>query len=191
MKSIFKTKDLKYVPAFLVVLVIGIALLGTWREDKETQVIKDLTQVSSKQEEVIQTNELDKIEISLEQRLEKTLSQIKDVGEVDVIIFLASGPKYDYAVNVSTVEKQVNEKDQSGGTRSTTEVTEDGQLVVLKADGTGGETPVVAQEYKPLIQGVLVVAQGADNPKIKAKLLTAVSTILDLESHKVDIQSKE
>ena len=120
MKSIFKTKDLKYVPAFLVVLVIGIALLGTWREDKETQVIKDLTQVSSEQEEVIQTNELDKIEISLEQRLEKTLSQIKDVGEVDVIIFLASGPKYDYAVNVSTVEKQVNEKDQSGGTRSTT-----------------------------------------------------------------------
>lgn len=119
------------------------------------------------------------------------MSQIKGVGEVEVTVLLASGPRFDYAVNVSTIEKQIDEKDQSGGIRTTTEITEDGQLVIVRSDRAGGEEPVVTQEYKPDIQGVLVVAQGADNPKIKANLLNAITTILDLEAHKVDIQSKE
>lgn len=194
MKYLFRKVDLKYLPALLAILLIGIALLIPWQGDNERTVNSDLPQDDK---DVVQIQQiqprdgLDAIELSLEQRLEKILSQIKGVGGVEVTVLLASGPKFDYAVNVSTIEKQVDEKDQSGGIRTTTEVTEDGQLVIVRSDRAGGEEPVVAQEYKPEIQGVLVVAEGADNIRVKANLLDAICTILDLEAHKVDIQSKE
>jgi stage III sporulation protein AG len=194
MKSLLRKKDLKYLPALLAILLIGIALLVPWQQDKQRTVSTSSYQKETGVEEqqiVTATNGLDSIEFGLEQRLENILSKIKGVGKVEVTLLLASGPRYDYAVNVSTIEKQVDEKDQSGGIRTTTEVTEDGQLVIVRSDRVGGEEPVVAQEYKPEIQGVLVVADGAENPKIKSNLLNAITTILDLDPHKVDIQSKE
>jgi len=193
MKSLFRKTDIKYLPLLIAAVLIGIALFLPWQEDGEKAVNTDLVQENKEmgQQLIHSEDRLDAIELGIEQRLENILSQIKGVGEVNVTVFLASGPKYDYALNVSTIEKQIDEKDQNGGLRTTTEVTEDGQLVIVRSDRTGGEEPVVAQEYKPDIQGVLVVAEGADNSKVKANLLAAVTTILDLESHKVNIQSKE
>lgn len=192
MKFLLRKKDFKYLPALIAILLIGIALIIPWQGNEDKQVTTDFYEDETDRTlEHINTDGLNGIEINLEQKLKNILSQIKGVGEVEVTVLLASGPRFDYAVNVSTIEKQIDEKDQSGGIRTTTEITEDGQLVIVRSDRAGGEEPVVTQEYKPDIQGVLVVAQGADNPKIKANLLNAITTILDLEAHKVDIQSKE
>jgi stage III sporulation protein AG len=192
MKFLLRKKDFKYLPALIAILLIGIALIIPWQGNEDKQVTTDFYEDETDRTlEHINTDGLNGIELNLEQRLKNILSQIKGVGEVEVTVLLASGPRFDYAVNVSTIEKQIDEKDQSGGIRTTTEITEDGQLVIVRSDRAGGEEPVVTQEYKPDIQGVLVVAQGADNPKIKANLLNAITTILDLETHKVDIQSKE
>ncbi len=192
MKFLLRKKDFKYLPALIAILLIGIALIIPWQGNEDKQVTTDFYEDETDRTlEHIKTDGLNGIELNLEQRLKNILSQIKGVGEVEVTVLLASGPRFDYAVNVSTIEKQIDEKDQSGGIRTTTEITEDGQLVIVRSDRAGGEEPVVTQEYKPDIQGVLVVAQGADNPKIKANLLNAITTILDLEAHKVDIQSKE
>lgn len=192
MKFLLRKKDFKYLPALIAILLIGIALIIPWQGNEDKQVTTDFYEDETDRTlEHINTDGLNGIELNLEQRLKNILSQIKGVGEVEVTVLLASGPRFDYAVNVSTIEKQIDEKDQSGGIRTTTEITEDGQLVIVESDRAGGEEPVVTQEYKPDIQGVLVVAQGADNPKIKANLLNAITTILDLEAHKVDIQSKE
>ncbi|HHU33243.1 MAG: hypothetical protein ACOX1Y_00460 [Zhaonellaceae bacterium] len=192
MKFLLRKKDFKYLPALIAILLIGIALIIPWQGNEDKQVTTDFYEDETDRTlEHINTDGLNGIELNLEQRLKNILSQIKGVGEVEVTVLLASGPRFDYAVNVSTIEKQIDEKDQSGGIRTTTEITEDGQLVIVRSDRAGGEEPVVTQEYKPDIQGVLVVAQGADNPKIKANLLNAITTILDLEAHKVDIQSKE
>ena len=192
MKFLLRKKDFKYLPALIAILLIGIALIIPWKGNEDKQVTTDFYEDETDRTlEHINTDGLNGIELNLEQRLKNILSQIKGVGEVEVTVLLASGPRFDYAVNVSTIEKQIDEKDQSGGIRTTTEITEDGQLVIVRSDRAGGEEPVVTQEYKPDIQGVLVVAQGADNPKIKANLLNAITTILDLEAHKVDIQSKE
>ena len=192
MKFQLRKKDFKYFPALIVILLIGIGLIIPWQSNEDKQAATDFYEdETDRTPEQISNEGLNGIELNLEQRLKNILSQIKGVGEVEVTVLLASGPRFDYAVNVSTIEKQIDEKDQSGGVRTTTEITEDGQLVIVRSDRTGGEEPVVTQEYKPDIQGVLVVAEGADNPRVKANLLNAITTILDLEAHKVDIQSKE
>lgn len=188
-----KNKDPKFLSAVLALFVIGIALISSWGGNEKKTADPPEDEISQNMESVSagRYSSLDDLEISLEKRLESTLSQIKGAGQVDVTVFLATGPKYEYAVNVTTNERSINERDQSGGTRVTTETTEDGQLVVIRSEPSGGEAPVVAREYKPEVQGVLVVAEGADNPKIKARLISAVQTALDLETHKIDVQLKE
>lgn len=154
MKFLLRKKDFKYLPALIAILLIGIALIIPWQGNEDKQVTTDFYEDETDRTlEHINTDGLNGIELNLEQRLKNILSQIKGVGEVEVTVLLASGPRFDYAVNVSTIEKQIDEKDQSGGIRTTTEITEDGQLVIVRSDRAGGEEPVVTQEYKPDIQG--------------------------------------
>ena len=43
----------------------------------------------------------------------------------------------------------------------------------------------------PGVQGVLVVAQGGENPMVKQKILEAVKALFQIESHKISIVKKK
>lgn len=131
--------------------------------------------------------EMATVETMLEQRLASILGQIKGVGNVSVKVFLAGGPRFEYATNVSSNKRTVDEKDQSGGSRVTTEQSDSGQLVLVQTAQGGGERPVVTKETRPEIQGVLVVADGATDPRVKESLTRAVETALDIEPHKISV----
>lgn len=120
---------------------------------------------------------------SLESRLEKILGEIDGVGRVSVTVIFSEGSTREFAVNVSTTVKEVEEKDQAGGNRTTCEKTENGEVVM---QGNGGQ-PVVVKESMPKIQGVLVVAQGSENPLIKERLFLAVQSLLQVPAHRINI----
>ncbi|GAW94163.1 stage III sporulation protein AH [Calderihabitans maritimus] len=136
-------------------------------------------------------NLLTAAEMRLEERLEQILSEIEGVGKVSVTILFKTGPEYKFAVNENSIKRTVQEEDQTGGTRVTTEVNEDGQLVLARAAELGGEKPVVVKEIKPEVQGVLIVAEGAENPYVREKLSRAVQTILDISPHQVSVLSRK
>jgi len=125
-------------------------------------------------------------DISLEMRLEEILSQMEGVGETSVSIIFAEGPTREYAVNVSTTAKEIQEKDQSGGVRTTNEKTETGQMVMID----GNAKPVLVKESMPKIQGVLIVAEGVDNPQVKERVFKAVQTLLQVPAHRITISSR-
>lgn len=141
------------------------------------------------QQEAIPT--IAEAEKALEQRLQEVLEQIEGVGQVTTSVSLASTKEREFAVNTVAGSKVTNEKDPSGGSRVITESTDNGQLVLVRQDQGNREQPVVVKESKPEIQGVVVVAEGADDPWIKADLAKAVQTLLNLPAHKVSILSKE
>lgn len=122
-------------------------------------------------------------DLTLERRLEKILSQMAGVGDASVSIVYAEGPTKEYAVNVSTTAKEIEEKDQSGGLRTTNEKTETGQMVMVEGDAQ----PVLVKESMPKIQGVLIVAQGVEDPAVKEKLFKAVQTLLQVPAHRITI----
>ncbi|MFZ5688151.1 MAG: hypothetical protein ACOY9Y_08200 [Bacillota bacterium] len=133
------------------------------------------------------TGNLATVETIIEQRLEKILSAIEGAGHVTVSVFLATGPKYEYAFNMTSSQRTVEEKDQGGGTRVTMENNQTGQLVLSRGIQTGRDEPVVTKEMKPEVQGVLVVATGANDPRVKAKISRAIETALNIEPYKVDV----
>lgn len=122
---------------------------------------------------------------SLESRLEKVLGEIDGAGRVSVTVIFSEGSTREFAVNVSTTVKEVEEKDQAGGNRTTCEKTENGQVVMQGNE----QQPVVVKESMPKIQGVLVVAQGAENPLIKERLFLAVQSLLQVPAHRINVCS--
>jgi stage III sporulation protein AG len=64
-------------------------------------------------------------------------------------------------------------------------VTEQNTLVFSQGNSGGSDTPVVVSQTSPEIAGVLVLADGANDPVLKEKLVQAVETVLDLPAYKV------
>lgn len=134
---------------------------------------------------------LGKAEKDLERRLEGVLSSVSGSGDVQVTITMAAGPEYLYAKNLSEQTRTVEEKDKSGGNRTTTEVNEEGDLVLVRSVSGGQEEPVLIRATRPEIAGVLVLAEGARDPGLREELVQAVVTVLAIPAHKVTVLPKE
>lgn len=123
-------------------------------------------------------------EDQLGKKLCEMLKQVEGAGRVEVSVRLSGSTRAEYAVNTTTGKKTTQEKDQSGGTRITTEDSGSGQLV-MNRNGAGGEQPVVEREVAPQIAGVLVVAEGAGDARVKAKIFEATRVALGVDPQKI------
>lgn len=118
------------------------------------------------------------------------LRQVDGAGQVVASVRLSGSSKEEYAVNTTTGKKTTQERDQTGGTRLTTEDNSSSQLVMNRS-GTGGEQPVVERETAPQVAGVLVVAEGAGEARVKAKLFEATRVALGIEPQKIMVLPME
>lgn len=125
------------------------------------------------------------VEEQLESKLANLLSQVKGAGSVSVQVTLETGPAQDFAKNVTHETKTIQEKDAGGGVRTTTENKEVQQVLMGKENGL--DKPVMVKEVKPVIKGVMVIAEGASDSTVKANLTRAVETGLGLPAHKVTV----
>jgi stage III sporulation protein AG len=117
----------------------------------------------------------------LEQQLCQLLTEIKGVGEVNVMLALESGPEAVPAMNSQTSQKTTEEKDSSGGTRLTKEESQSNSLA------TSNSQLLLLQEKLPRVSGVVVVAQGAEHASIRLELARAVQTICNVPTHLVQV----
>lgn len=129
-------------------------------------------------------------EENLSTKLCGILRQVEGAGRVEVSVRLSSSTRSEYAVNTSTGKKTTQERDQSGGTRLITEDTGNDQLV-MNRNGSGSEQPVVERELSPQVAGVLIVAEGAGDSRIRAKLFAATRVALGIEPQKIIVLPME
>lgn len=115
----------------------------------------------------------------LELELTRTLTAIAGVGRVRVELNLKSGNRKVWERQLS-VSKRVT---QEQGVVNTEESNND-QLVIAKGQD-GRDAPILKEELAPEIQGVIVVASGAVDTRIKELLISTVMTILNLPAHRV------
>lgn len=124
--------------------------------------------------------------------LKEILEKVSGAGEVQVRVSLVASPLKEFAINSRISRHSVEERDQGGSTRMTTDVNEDAQLVMARGNQMQGlETPVVVRETRPEVQGVIVVAQGGGNPVVRARITQAVETLWGLAPHQVQVLPME
>lgn len=121
----------------------------------------------------------------LEGKIANLLSQVRGAGAVSVSVTLESSGSVEHAKNIVRETKTIQEKDHSGGIRTTTEAKESEQILMSKEGGS--DRPVMVREYKPVIKGVLIVADGAQESSVKANLTKAVETGLGIPSYKITV----
>ena len=162
-----------------------LVMVGSGGDNKDTTGQDNAQQKMAIPSEFAARSAMEREEDSLAGKLQDMLSQIEGAGMVKVTVKLAASTREDYAINTTAGSKTTQEKDQGGGTRVTTENTDTNQLVLIR-EGSG-ENPVVEQEQAAKVAGVLVVADGAGNPEVKANLFQAVRVSLGVEPQKIVI----
>ncbi len=121
----------------------------------------------------------------LEQELTEHLRRVKGVGEVTVMVTLDSGPMYEYGENRDITERATKEEDGGGGVRLVEENTKRTQHVIIR-DG-GGEQALITREIEPVLRGVMVVAKGAEDPALTARITLALQSGLNLPAHRITV----
>lgn len=140
---------------------------------------------STLSEEVEINNIKDEYEEAQKEELKSILENMYGVGEVKVMISFKSGESKILAYNSSKQIVSTEEKDTEGGTRVSNQ-TDDGSTVVMTNEG-GDNEPFIVETYKPKIEGIMILAEGASDSKIKYDIQKAVSSLYGLSAEKVNV----
>jgi len=133
-------------------------------------------------------NELATDEDAIARRLEGILARVQGVGQVRVQVTLAAGPSRVVQVDPKKTTRTTQEKDTNGGTRQISEADESSQMVLVHGNSAGADAPVVLQVNRPAVAGVLVVAEGAGDPNVRAELARAVSVALGIPLNHIQVE---
>lgn len=192
-----KTNDKNYQKYFLGILAIGIAFMlisnlfpsGTSNE-KAAPVIgslkseeKDVAVFGQKKSEG--SGEIADYEATYENQLKEALEHIVGVEDVTVMINLDASETKVLEKNTVVQSQQTDEVDREGGKRKVEDMSRDEQVVIIRNGEQ--ETPIVLKTKKPEIRGVLIVAKGAENLKVKQMVIEAVTRVLDVPNHRVSV----
>ncbi|PTX53921.1 stage III sporulation protein AG [Melghirimyces profundicolus] len=123
-----------------------------------------------------------------ESQLSEVLNNIVGVDDVSVMVNLDSSEEKVLEKDVRQSEQFTDEKDKSGGTRKIRQDNTD-EKVVLQQNGDG-QQPIVVKKLKPKVRGVLVVAKGAENLKVKAAMIEAIQRLMDVPIHRISVMPK-
>ena len=185
----FNLKNDKEKISFLIliclILVFSYVVFSFFGGDKKD--VQTVAQVGAEGEKPKEekSKELSEYEEKQKDELTSILKKISGVGNVDVMITFESDetkvPALDRNKQTSTTE----EKDKEGGERVTSQEN-DGSKVVITNNDEGNE-PLILKTYKPKVVGVVVVADGAEDSKIKYDISKAVSNLYNLAMDKVNV----
>jgi len=125
-------------------------------------------------------------QLRLQEELEDILGRIHGVGKVSVLLTLEDEQEVVYAINQEERRRTTLEQDGQSGTRETIEIDRRGQLVIVRSGGS--EQPVVIKVIKPRVRGILIVAAGADNLRVRENIINAVQAVLDIPSYRISVQ---
>lgn len=187
--NLFKQKNITNL-IILLLLVIMFYLVVSYftgvnniTKSEKTNLEKvskeDMNSNSQKDSEVLSYQE------KQEKDLERILGKINGVGSVDVVINFQSSEVKVPAVDNSSQKSTTEETDSEGGTRVNSQET-DGDKIVMSNSSNGSEQVILKTE-KPEVLGVMVVAEGAEDSKIKYEITKAISSLYNISVDKVNV----
>lgn len=133
-----------------------------------------------------QAGSVEQAQLDLEARLKQVLGSIRSAGAVEVLITYESGTELVTAMstNVNSNRSETSDGEKSSTNTQTTEVSEP---ATVNGGGGGGNEPIILMEKQPAVRGVIVVAEGAADIRVKLDLQRAVTAVLDIPLSKIEV----
>lgn len=126
-------------------------------------------------------NSLNEYIEDLENRLKDAIKNIKGAGDVSVFITIENGEEKVLATDRKESVKKNNTSDAEG------EKYIESESKVVIGGNNSNEKPYVIKEKKPVPAGVLVVAKGAENEKVRSEIYEAVKALFGLSAHRIKV----
>lgn len=158
-------KDQLLILVLMGLLLAVIAVPADREEEKDTAHIPEAVPEAAE--------EAPDYEERMEEKLEELLGSVDGVGKVRVMLTFEG-----------TGEKKV-EKDQSRTADESREET------VYEERGSSERTPYVTSKTNPKVEGVLVIAEGGGNSRVKQEILEAAQALFGIDAHKIKIMKME
>lgn len=157
---------------WIIIAAIVILAFGSFKNGDSKKNSRDET-----------VNAVDTEEYAREQerRLEQTLKKINGAGDVSVFISIEGGGE---KVPARNIKNKVKEKPGDSAEGSCEEENESN--VVLSGKSSGGE-PYIVEEKTPDIAGVLVVAAGASDERVRLEIYEAVRALYGMAAHRIKV----
>lgn len=171
---------------FIVILLVGICLfIIIWPTDSsQPDLFQNAGEGERSEEEDTQKESTEHMDImrdagevyieNMEARLEEILSNVKNVGEVHVMI-----TRKDSGESITLKDTKTDFRtDEKGEQRSESQAT-------VFTEREGKNEPYVNKVLEPEIEGVLVTCEGGGNPKTVMEVTEAVQALFDVPVHKI------
>ncbi|WP_294101430.1 stage III sporulation protein AG [uncultured Ruminococcus sp.] len=175
-----KIKALKKLPA-KTKLVIAVGILGIL-----LIFLSEMFPANSKTDskvtptESTASDDTDSYKEQIEKELKNVLSQVRGVGECEVMVTVEGTTEYVYAENLT------KSTDNNGDRTSDRYENE-----IVMTDNDGKKEALVRKIIKPQICGVVIVCEGGGDIKVNERVLKAVSTALGISSSKICVEGKK
>lgn len=149
--------------AVLILGCAGILLIGLseWLPAKETAAAADT----------------DAYVRQLTQQLESLLGHVNGVGNCRVMVTLETGEEAIYAED----ESESSSFSEETGTAVKKSGNENRNSTVVLSDGTG----LLVTQIQPTVRGVAVICEGGGREEVRAAVIEAVTTVLNISARRV------
>lgn len=159
---------------YFIVIAVCIGLLALlWPMGKKVPVNEDIQPIANKN--------IGDYRERLSSELASILAEIDGAGHVQVSIMFESEGIRNYATNTKEERSQIQETDRNGAKKDTSEESLISDLTVSNGNY------LLIEEKAPICTGVLVISEGAKDPRIKEKLSDATATLLNISPHQVKV----
>lgn len=166
----------------IIILLCGIALV----------VLSVPTTKEEGTKKTVETNNTD-IQIStdeysekLEKKLTDMLNNIEGISDVNVMITLQCGNESIVLTEDTSQTSERNDSNSEGGVSVQKEYKNE-SVVVYEKNSDGETIPYVVKENVPKIEGVAVIAKGAEKTENMVKITSIVQALFDVEVHKISV----
>lgn len=181
MKKIELTKKQKLLLAACGGILILIVVWPVSKGGKDETPVSQPTAASSSE-----GTSLENYVAAQERRLKNIVEKIEGAGKVQVMITAKASKELVVEKDKNVTSQDIDETDSSGGARKTKEYTSN-EASVTGTGSSGQQNPYVIKELEPQIEGVVVVASGADNIEVVDAITNTVSVLYNVPLHKIKV----
>lgn len=121
-----------------------------------------------------------------EERLEQSLAGIENAGEIDVLITLRESGERIVEKDIPEETHETAEADAEGGSRTITERTLS-EETVYTVNEEGQNVPYVRKIRQPVVEGVVVIAQGGDQAAVKQNIIDSIQVLFGIDANKIRV----